>query len=160
MKAVSTYFLLALLPLVMSCNQTDNDSKNTLKSTDVLKKECYVAVDSLDTAKLNLDYLRSGDVTGTLVIDYADKRKNDGKLKGKFRGDTLFVDYTFKLSAKNPVVYKNPLALLKTDGKLILGVGQIETTLGRSYFVKNVPIDYRQVKFIFGAAECAVQPKP
>jgi len=103
---------------------------------------------------LKINYLRNGEVTGRLVINYANKSINDGELKGKFRGDTLYTDYTFKIPTKSAVVYRNPLALLKTNGKLILGVGQIETTLGRSYFVRNVPIDYRQVKFIFGPTGC------
>ena len=154
MKTPSKYIFLGLLPLAIACNQSTGDSSSKLKSTDVLKEECYTAIDSLDTAKMKLNYLRNGDVTGSLVIDYTDKGSNDGALKGKFRGDTLFIDYTFKIG-KNPVTYKNPLALLKSNGKLILGVGQIETTLGKSYFVRNQPIDYRQVKFIFGASECA-----
>ena len=160
MKNVFRYVVLALLPLAIACTQTNTESKTAEKSTDTLKNECYTAVDSLDTAKLKLNYLRNGDVTGTLVIDYANKSKNDGALKGKFKGDTLYVDYTFKIPTKNPVVYRNPLALLKSNGKLILGVGQIETTLGRSYFVRNKAIDYRQVKFIFAATACAEQPKP
>ncbi len=159
MKTPSYSIFLALLPLAISCTQTGKDSKNTLKSTDVLKKECYTAVDSLDTAKLKLNYLRNGEVGGTLVIDYGNNSKNEGELKGKFKGDTLYVDYTFKIPTKSATVYRNPLAFLKANGKLILGVGQIETTLGRSYFVRNVPIDYRQVKFIFGATTCNVQNK-
>lgn len=154
MKTPSRYIFLAILPLAISCNQPGKDSKNTLKSTDILKKECYTAIDSLDTAMLKINYLRNGEVTGRLVINYANKSINDGELKGKFRGDTLYTDYTFKIPTKSAVVYRNPLALLKTNGKLILGVGQIETTLGRSYFVRNVPIDYRQVKFIFGPTGC------
>ena len=154
MKTSYQYLLLAIIPLAMACNQTSNDSKNGLKSSDVLKKECYLAVDALDTAKLTLNHLRSGDVTGKLVIDYANKTRNEGELKGKFRGDTLYVDYTFKIPTKGDVIYRNPLAFLKTNGKLILGVGQIETTLGRSYFAKDVPIDYRQVKFKFDPSEC------
>ena len=155
MKLPFTHLILALLPLAIACNQNTKDSKSKQKSTDVLKNECYVAVDSLDTARLTVNYLRSGDITGKLVIDYANKTRNEGELKGKFRGDTLYVDYTFKIPTKGDVIYRNPLAFLKTKEKLILGVGQIETTLGRSYFAKDVPIDYRQVKFKFDVAECS-----
>ena len=161
MKATFRYIIFSLLLITMSCGQNTNASKdNAPKSTDVLKKECYLAVDSLDTARLKLNYLRSGEVNGSLVIDYANKSKNDGEIKGKFKGDTLYVDYTFKIPTKNPVVYRNPLALLKSNGKLILGVGQIETTLGRSYFVRNKAIDYRQVKFKFDPADCPADAKP
>ncbi len=113
-----------------------------------------MAVDETDTAHLSLNYLKSGKITGSLLIKYLDKGKNDGLLDGKFKGDTLFVDYTFKIGTENKTVYKNPLAFLKKDGKLILGVGQIETYLGKSFFAKDKPINYDKVRFIFSASDC------
>ena len=155
MTTIQFYTLLLLLPLAIACNQSSNTSKTTTAKTDpVTKKECFVAVDEADTAHLKLNYLKSGKVTGNLLIKYLAKGKNDGELQGKFKGDTLFVDYTFKIGTENKTIYKNPLAFLKKDGKLILGVGQIETYLGKSFFAKDKPIDFRQVRFIFAAEDC------
>ncbi|MBC7417229.1 MAG: hypothetical protein H7325_03635 [Pedobacter sp.] len=94
----------------------------------------------------------SGKVGGTLKVDYTESPKNTGTLDGKFRGDTLFVDYRFTSETKT--LYTNPLAFLRKDGKLIMGVGQIETTMGRSYFVKNKPINFEVGKFTFETQNC------
>ncbi|MNH42269.1 hypothetical protein D3C79_1039360 [compost metagenome] len=88
------------------------------------------------------------------MINYIDKGKNEGIVAGAYKGDTLFVDYTFKIGTENKTMYKNPLAFLKKDGKLILGVGQIETSMGKSYFVKGKPIDFEKGRFTFDSAVC------
>jgi hypothetical protein len=93
-------------------------------------------------------------ITGHLLINYIDKGKNEGLISGAYKGDTLFVDYTFKIGTENKTMYKNPLAFLKKDGKLILGVGQIETSMGKSYFVKGKPIDFEKGRFTFDTAVC------
>lgn len=113
-----------------------------------------MAIDGKDTADLSIKTMNSGKVKGKLVINYAEKGKNDGEIAGAYSGDTLFVDYTFKIGNENKTIYKNPLAFLSKDGKLILGVGQIETTLGRSYFVKGKPISFDKGRFTFAPADC------
>ena len=88
------------------------------------------------------------------MIKYTGKEQNVGTIAGKFNGDTLFVDYTFTVGESDKPTYKNPLALLKKDKQMILGVGQIETTLGRSYFVKGEPINFERGKFTFEPTIC------
>ena len=39
----------------------------------------------------------------------------------------------------------------------ILGNGKIETSMGASYFVKGVPIDFERVKYKFTAVDCAAK---
>lgn len=160
MKKPLLYLSFVVAPLVFSCTQSGNKSSELKDSLDavtdtVSKKECYVAVDAKDTANLTLNNFDGGKkITGHLVINYLDKGKNDGEISGAYRGDTLFVDYTFKIGTSNQTQYKNPLAFLKKDGKLILGVGQIETNLGRSYFVPGKPISFEKGRFTFGPADC------
>ena len=79
-----------------------------------------------------------------------------GKIAGEFRGDTLFVDYSF-ISGKDKATYKNPMALLKRDNELILGNGKIETYLGASYFAKGQPIDFDDVKYKFAPVDCVAK---
>lgn len=159
MKKSPLYLALLAVPLVYSCTQTGNkttekaDTAVTVKTDTLFEKQCFVAIDGKDTADLKLK-TSEGKVTGTLVINYSEKGKNDGQIAGAYKGDTLFVDYTFKIGKTNQTIYKNPLALLKKDGKLILGVGQIETTLGRSYFVKGMPIRFDKGRFTFAPQEC------
>ncbi|TKC04253.1 hypothetical protein [Pedobacter frigoris] len=154
----SIFYLPAIAAVLVffSCNQSDN--KTTMASSDdsvnvVAKTECFISADKLDSAFLNLKTLKNGKVKGSLVFTFVEKGKNDGEIEGMFKGDTLYVDYTFKIGSSQ-TIYKNPLALLKRDGKLILGVGQIETTLGRSYFVKGKPINFDKGRFTFIAADC------
>nr|WP_233174105.1 hypothetical protein [Pedobacter sp. ASV19] len=103
---------------------------------------------------MKIKTLSTGKIAGKLVINYLDKGKNDGVVEGNFKGDTLFVDYTFKIGTSNPTIYKNPLAFLKKDGKLVMGVGQIETSLGKSYFVKGKPINFDKGRFVFAPVDC------
>lgn len=159
MKTKIFYLALIASFFLFSCNQnggknsTQTDSLSAVTDT-AANKECFMAVDSKDTANLVLNTLSSGKVTGHLTINYLDKGKNDGDLDGVYKGDTLFVDYTFKIGTTNKTIYKNPLAFLKKDGRLILGVGQIETNLGRSYFVKGKPISFDKGRFNFDPADC------
>ena len=159
MKSSLLYLSFLALPLIFSCTQSGNTnsaSKDSLNaSTDTVgPKQCFIAVDLKDTAALTLNTFKDGNIGGHLVFDYLDKGKNDGEISGTYRGDTLFVDYTFKIGTVNKTIYKNPLAFLKKDGNLILGVGQIETSLGRSYFVKGKPISFDRGRFTFRPAEC------
>lgn len=161
MKNPALFTLLCASALFASCGQSNDGNKDkdaaAAKADSLATKECYVAIDSNDKATLKLNTLSDGKVTGSLLIAYHEKGKNDGTLEGKFSGDTLFVDYTFKIGAENPTEYKNPLAFLKKDGKLILGVGVIETYLGRSYFAKDKPVRFDKSKFTFDPAACEEQ---
>lgn len=159
MKKSAPFLALIASAVLFSCTQGGNnsteqaDSLAKAKLDTVLHKECFIAIDETDTATLSLNTHGTDKVTGHLLIKYATKDKNDGELKGSFKGDTLFVDYTFKVG-DDKVVHKNPLAFLKKDGKLILGVGVIETTLGRSYFAKDKPINFERGKFTFDPVAC------
>lgn len=158
MKKSFFYLCTAALPLFSGCgNSSGNHAElagSGKKPDATVKKECFLALDGLDSAKLDLETSASGKVSGRLFIRYDKQRTNDGQVSGAYRGDTLFVDYGFKVGKNDPANYKNPLALLKKDGKLIMGVGQIVTTLGKSYFAKDKPIDFEKGRFIFSPAEC------
>lgn len=158
MKKSALYLAFMAMPLMFSCTQGHNsgqmDGTTTAKTDSLASKECFIAIDGKDTADLKIHNLNSGKIAGHLTINYSEKGKNDGEIEGKFSGDTLFVDYTFKIGTANQTIYKNPLALLKKDGKLILGVGQIQTTLGRSYFVKDKPISFEKGRFTFAPVDC------
>lgn len=144
------------LPLAYSCGggNTTSSSNGDDKAValDIVKK-CYTSSFEGDSAVLNLKITDSTKVEGNLVINYAGKPKNDGIVRGEFKGDTLFVDYTFKIG-NGTNEFSNPLALLNQNGNLKMGVGVIETTLGRSYFVKDKPINFERGKFEFVPTEC------
>lgn len=152
MKNLSILAALACVFLIAGCNQNDKKVVDTKAPDKLLDSACYVANYDSESAHMVLKNYASGKVGGTLVINYSKNPKNTGTLDGKFKGDTLFVDYRFTSETKN--VFTNPLAFLKKDGKFIMGVGQIETTMGRSYFVKDKPINFEVGKFIFETENC------
>jgi len=133
-----------------SCSQ--NNGATGKKQEKPLSTTCYIAVDGQDTAKMELNQF-SKNMGGNLVINFAKKDNNNGEIEGEFKGDTLFVDYTFKVG-KDKQAHKNPLAFLKKDGKLIMGVGKMESTLGRTYFKKGEPIDFSKGRFTFISVPC------
>lgn len=153
MKKNLLYLAFAAIPLVFACNQSEKKA-DTAKKDSLINQTCYAASFEKDSAAMIVKTMASGKVTGSLLVKYANKPQNNGKLNGKFSGDTLYVDYRFNTGKDTTVAFTNPLAFLKKDGKLVMGVAQIETTLGRSYFVKGKPINYEAGKFIFEEVPC------
>ncbi|WP_131536829.1 hypothetical protein [Pedobacter nototheniae] len=157
MKKTVFYLSFLAMPLAFSCNQAGkkaNTSGNASSKDSVSNVQCYKADFEKDSADLKVETLSSGKIKGKLTVKYEKKPMNDGLIAGEFKGDTLFVNYTFKTGKDTVSVFTNPLAFLKKDGKLIMGVGQIETTLGRSYFVKGKPINFERGKFTFEPKDC------
>jgi hypothetical protein len=153
MKRNLIYLVFAGFPFVFACSQSDKKAETTKKDS-VTNQTCYAALFEKDSAAMIVKTMTSGKVTGSLLVKYADKPENNGKIDGKFNGDTLMVDYRFNTGKDSTKAFTNPLAFLKKDGKLIMGVGQIETTLGRSYFVKGKPINFEAGKFVFQEVDC------
>ena len=120
----------------------------------IVSTECYKAIYEKDTIDLKLNTLKNGKISGDMVMKVAPKTVKTGEVAGEFRGDTLFVDYTFKDSATKDQIFKNPMALLKRDKQLILGNGTMQTTMGVTYIVKDKPIDFDRVKYKFDPTEC------
>ncbi|WP_316832049.1 hypothetical protein [Pedobacter aquatilis] len=153
MKNKIIYLAITAFPFFYACNSSDNKA-NGAKVDSVTNQTCYTSSFEKDSAAMIVKTLASGKVTGSLLVKYAEKPQNNGILNGKFNGDTLLVDYRFNTGGDTTRAFTNPLAFLKKDGKLIMGVAQIETTLGRSYFVKGKPINYEAGKFTFEEVPC------
>jgi hypothetical protein len=107
-----------------------------------------------DTLDLKINTLKSGKISGDMVMKIDNMPIKVGKIAGEFRGDTLFAAYTFIQGENKEVTFKNPMAFLKRGNELILGNGEIETTMGASYFVKGKPIDFDNVKYKFTTVDC------
>ena len=152
-----TLYFLALITsgVIASCTQGSEKQKAVGATTlDSANMQCYVSVDGVDSASLKLIADKEGKITGSFLINYLEKGDSHGEILGKYHGDTLFVDYSFQIGSTNKTFYKNPLAFLRKDGKLIMGVGQIETFLGKSSFVDNKLINFERGRFIFSPADC------
>lgn len=120
----------------------------------VVTTECYKAIYEKDTIDLKVNTLKNGKIAGDMIMKVAPSTVRTGDIKGEFRGDTLFVDYTFTELETKTTKFKNPMAFLKKDKGLVLGNGTLQTTMGVTYIVKDKPIDFDKVKYKFAPAEC------
>ena len=159
----SIYFLAFFATgLIFACNQPKYGEGKTADTTSktTINEQCYLAIFEKDTADLKILTAKDGKVTGDLIMKYGLKPNaverviNTGKVDGIFHGDTLILNYLYTTGSLNKTLYQNPLALLKTGEKLIMGVGKIETSVGRSYFVKGKPIDFNKGRFKFDPTAC------
>ncbi|MBB5438111.1 hypothetical protein HDC92_001786 [Pedobacter sp. AK017] len=153
MKNQHCLYSILILCFVSACTGNSREKIQDNVSDPVIKKTCYLAIDGSDSAFLNIESLKSGKVKGDLLFTFEYMPKNYGKIVGTMKRDTVFVDYTFKVG-ESTVISKNPLAFLKKEGMLILGVGVIETTLGNSYFAKDKPINFERGRFKFKIKKC------
>lgn len=119
-----------------------------------INTECYKALYEKDTLDLKINTLKSGEINGTMEMKVFNTPNKVGEIYGEFHGDTLLVSYTFIEGTNKEVTYKNPMAFLKRGNELILGNGEIETSMGASYFAKGKPIDFDRVKYKFTAVDC------
>ena len=150
-------FICALLSCIglQSCKK--NEIKKNVVTETPVSVECYKAIYEKDSIDLKINTLQDKKITGTMEMILFEKPKKVGEIMGEFRGDTLFVSYTFTAGKNKKVTYKNPMAFLKRENELILGKGEIETTMGASYFVKGTKIDFDQVKYKFTPVDCGVE---
>ncbi|MGV9004562.1 hypothetical protein [Flavobacterium sp.] len=152
MKNQGIFCLLLICIVLQSCK---NDKKETILTLEPpLSVTCYKAIYQQDSLDLKINTLKEGKITGTMTMALHNMPKKVGEIEGEFRGDTLFASYTFTEGDNKEVTFKNPMAFLKRGNQVILGNGQIETTMGASYFVKGKVIDFEQVKYKFTTVDC------
>ena len=149
--------------LLFSCNHGTKNAEQRNNGNYKLienREQRFIAIYQKDTAFLKFKTMPKGKIHGELVIKYSEPGANTlekdfyhGKIIGQFRKDTLFVDYLFADGAK-ATVYRNPMALLKKNNKLILGFGAIINYLGKTWFVNHKEINFNKSRFQFLPVEC------
>jgi hypothetical protein len=152
MKNQVVFFLLLTCVGLESCKKDVETTK--VQDEKPISVVCYKAMYEKDTIDLKINILKGDKITGNMEMKIIDMPVRKGKIVGEFRGDTLFVDYSFSQGPNDRKVFKNPMAMLKKGNELILGNGKIETYLGRSYFAKDTPIDFEKVKYKFTTVDC------
>lgn len=135
--------------LILSCQQP----KPKEKVMDEKKSICYQSISGSDTAWLTIDTSKKI-INGLLSFNYTDKKEHyEGQFKGEQYGDTLKGHWDFKIN-KAERWNRNPVAFLKKDGKLIMGVGKFMLIMGSAHFDNMVPIDYDKGRFTFEETPC------
>lgn len=134
---------------IISCNQ-EQPKKKILAPAKII---CYQSVSGRDTAWLSID-TANNPIAGKLAFNYTGKKQlYEGEFKGKMHGDTLKGHFDFRINKSNPP-FRNPVAFLKKDGKLSLGIGQFMIVMGTAEFDDRVPVDYSGSRFIFEEVGC------
>ncbi|WP_214227765.1 hypothetical protein [Pedobacter sp. B4-66] len=110
-------------------------------------KTIYRAISKGDTATFKIN-LTDKEFFGQLEINYNGLYKDSGDVTGIVKGNELKGTYRFQHYGVE-AWHKTPIALLKKDGKLIMGEGSMEVYMNIHYFKKNKPINYQNVKFVF-----------
>lgn len=108
----------------------------------------YRGINDKDTALLSFIKLEDNRFFGQYEIKYGLYRKDSGEIRGVFSGDTIKGSYYYQPYGGG-VLKRYPVALLKRDGKLILGKGTITVYMGIPYFLKGDSIDYSNPEFVF-----------
>jgi hypothetical protein len=157
MKNLGLFCLLFLFLGFASCKKTSDVDASKLEDEKVISTQCYQALYEKDTINLQMNTLKNGKISGDMVMKMENMPPKSGEIKGEFRGDTLFADYSFKEGKDDTKMFKNPIAVLKKGDELILGNGKIETYLGSTYFIKGQPIDFEKVKYKFKTVDCPVK---
>ncbi|KLT69146.1 MULTISPECIES: hypothetical protein [unclassified Flavobacterium] len=136
-KALKIVSLLVVVVL-LSCNSKEGQ--------DSYRSVLYRAVNNKDTAILRLK-MNNKRFYGRYEILHYKIGKDSGDVRGDIKENILRGDYhyiTFGGSWK-----RVPLALLKKDNKLILGSGVVGTYMNLPCYVPDVPIDYKNGRFVF-----------
>jgi hypothetical protein len=156
MKNATLLSIIIAFTTLQSCKDNAPTQKIPAKteSQKIIPTDCFTAIYEKDTLRLDLDTAKPDAIVGNMVMKIYGIPEKVGTVAGKYHGDTLFASYTFSESGNKKVVFKNPLALLKKGNQLILGNGEIETTMGASYFIKGKSIDFELVKYKFTPSDC------
>ncbi|MBB5636807.1 hypothetical protein HDE68_002720 [Pedobacter cryoconitis] len=107
----------------------------------------YQAVAKSDTASLKI-ILKKKEFYGQLEVNYSGLYKDSGDVSGIVKGDTLKGSFYYQRYGKGPK-RRIPIALLKKDHQLVMGIGEMEVYMNITFFKKGVPIDYQHSKFVF-----------
>ncbi len=131
--------LIALGALLTACQQKpanpiNIDSVAEEKKLTANVEECYTYTKNRDTVALTLNQVGTA-ITGRLTYKLFEKDKNEGRVVGKIKGDTLLLDYTF---ASEGTTSMRPVAFLKQGDKLIEGYGPDEN---RTYDAKYIVLE-------------------
>lgn len=134
-----------LLTLLVAAALTGCGTKNaTTADTDATETasgsvaRCYALMTAGDTVRLNLNQ-QGNEVTGTMLVQLAEKDRNTGTLQGQMRGDTLLANYTFQSEGQESV---REVVFLAKDGGFVEGYGPVQEQDGKMVFTPGAPLTF------------------
>ncbi|MBT0608198.1 hypothetical protein [Aequorivita echinoideorum] len=128
--------------LFFSCKNVTKDADSFKENTETEPiekiatdsgKQCYRYTTAKDTVVLKFEKT-GNEVTGELRYQYFEKDRNNGIIKGKMVGDTLFADYTFNSEGRSSV---REVAFLLQENSFVEGYAEVEEIGGKFKFKEN-----------------------
>lgn len=114
--------------------------------TDFEIYECFVYKAKKDSAFMHINVADSI-VTGELVYAFFEKDKNQGKINGVMRGDTLLATYTFVAEGTEST---REVAFLKKGSAWLEGFGAIIDQNGQMVFKDRSKLNFRKGLYFKG----------
>jgi len=111
--------------------------------------ECFAYINKKDSAFMHLNVADSI-VTGDLVYMFFEKDKNQGKIIGKMKGDTLVAKYHF---ISEGVLSTRDAVFLKKNSTWTEGFGETEEKSGSAAFKDLTKISFKK-GLLFKGVEC------
>lgn len=131
-------FLIMLIAsiFIFSCKEQEKEEKEPIvqkKATQEVSKStrCYSFSKNKDSIYLKLSTLADSIVEGNLTYNFFEKDRNQGSLKGKWIGDSLFADYEFDAEGTTST---REVFFFKKDSGLVEGYGPVKDSLDKVVF--------------------------
>ncbi|WP_225869516.1 hypothetical protein [Pedobacter psychroterrae] len=155
---LTTFALLAL-----ACNsekkEEQRDDSTSITATDttlvpsvpVEEKvtECYSYIKNRDTATLKIN-TENEELTGNLAYKLFEKDSNKGTIAGEMKGDTIIAEYIFNSEGRSSI---REIVLLRKDGKLYEGYGDVEERKGKMVFKDRSKLKFGDA-IVFSKTDC------
>jgi len=153
----------ALAILAISCNsekkeeQRDDSMSITAIDTTLVPTvpveekvtECYSYIKNRDTATLKIN-TENEELTGDLAYKLFEKDSNKGTIAGEMKGDTVIAEYIFNSEGRSSI---REIVLLKKDGKLYEGYGDVEERKGKMVFKDRSKLKFGDA-IVFSKTDC------
>lgn len=155
--------LTAVAMFALSCNsdkkETIGDDSTSITSTDTTLVPtvpveqkitgCYSYTKNRDTATLEIN-AENEELTGDLSYRLYEKDSNKGTIAGEIKGDTIIAEYIFDSEGMRSV---RELVLLRKDGKLYEGYGDVEEKSGKMVFKDRSKLKFGDA-IVFSKTDC------
>ena len=145
----ASFLLVSAFSVVFACNNADESSAPTtdtivtdsLPVVPALVVQCYENQNGADTVQLQIAD-SSGMISGRLNYRIEGKDANTGSFSGKWYGDTLVADYSFRSEGVRSV---RQIAFLKKDSFLIEGFGPVTQENKQMKFKSRDSLSFNEV---------------
>jgi uncharacterized protein YcfL len=142
--------LVAASSVLAACNSEEKTTTNTDSSVvipadtstteiaEIFSDGCYAYIKNRDTASLTLK-VANEEVTGDLNYNWYEKDRNKGTIAGEIKGDTIIAEYDFQSEGTRSI---REIVLLKKNGKLYEGFGEVETKGMKTIFKNRASLKF------------------